>query len=949
MGQLSADSSPTKTTIYAFMRKLLLLLATAFAFTLSGMAQEGTIKGHVTDTVNKKNLYRSVVSVLRQSDSVLVKFTRSAEDGKFSIPKLPPGKYIIHVGHPTFADYSDTFSLAPSAELELGQVLLTPKSKLLEEIIVKKTIAAIRFKGDTMVFKADSFAVKAGATVEDLLKIMPGFQVDKNGQITAQGQRVQKVLVDGEEFFSDDPTIATKNLLANMVDDVEVFDKKSDQATFTGIDDGEKSKTINLKLKEEKKNGYFGKVEAGTDFNKYWNNSLMANYFKGKKKISGFGIMSNSGKTGLSWQENTNYGGMSGSNMETGMSDDGGMYISFNNNDEFGSSNYYGEGLPKSWSGGVHFSDKWDGDKKHLNGNYRYNKLNNEATSNTRTQYILPDTLYYQNQRNNSYNSRSRNRLEGIYDLTLDSSSSVKITADGSLGLNNTSNIVNTESLTEDNQLVNSSNRINSSKGENQGFRSSILYRKKFKKAGHTLSVNIKQDYSNQESEGFLLADNRYYDANGNPVQQDIVDQKKINNNKTSNVNGRVSYTQPISKRSYLEFNYSLANIHRNSNRQTLEKAAPGSPKYEEEVELLSNNLDYTTWSNSGGMNFRYNKPKKFNFSFGGSVSQNSLLQKDLKRDTSIRYNFLNFFPQARFNLTMKKNKNLGFNYNGSTQQPTIEQLQPIVDNSDPLNIYIGNPNLKLAVNHNFSINFGGYDFLSESGFYSNIYLNTTQNAFSTKDQIDSLGRRIYQTVNVNGVYNLSSFFDYNFKIKKTGFSASLGYNVGVGRNVNFVNGEENKVNNGRAGANVGLRYYKDKKLSVNTYSTFTYNFSKSSIRTDIKTNYWIQRHDVDVTVFLPWKLELSTEVSFNFRQKTSAFDTDNNAILFNAWIDKKIFKNDQTVIRLYAFDLLNQNIGFRRNINTNFISEKTYNTFQRYVMLSLIWNISKNAKPQSF
>ncbi len=930
------------------MRKLLLLLVTAFAFTFSATAQNGSVKGNVTDTVNKKNLHRSAISILRQTDSVLVKFTRSLEDGQFSFPQLPPGKYIIHVGHPTFADYSDTFSLAPSAEFQIGQVFLTPKSKLLEEIIVKKTIAAIRFKGDTMVFKADSFAVKANASVEDLLKIMPGFQVDKNGQITAQGQRVQKVLVDGEEFFSDDPTIATRNLLANMIDDVEVFDKKSDQATFTGIDDGEKSKTINLKMKEEKKNGYFGKLEAGSDFNKYWNNNLMANYFKGKKKISGFGIMSNTGKTGLSWQENSNYGGLGG-NMETGMSDDGGMYVMFNNNDEFGSPNFYGEGLPKSWSGGVHFSNKWDGDRKHLNGNYRYNKINNEATSNTRTQYILPDTLYFQNQLNNTYSSRSRNRIEGIYDITLDSSSSIKITADGTLGLNNSSNIVNTESLTEDNQLVNASDRINTSDGDNQGFNSSLLYRKKFKKAGHTLSVNLRQTYSNQESEGFLLADNKYYDAAGNLIQQDIVDQKKINNNKSSNVNGRVSYTRPISKRSYLEFNYSLANIQSNSNRQTLEKASPGIPKYEEEVALLSNNLDYTTWSNSGGMNFRYTKPKKFSFSFGGSVSQNSLLQKDLKRDTSVRYNFLNFFPQARFNLTMKKNKNLGFNYNGSTQQPSIDQLQPIVDNSDPLNIRVGNPDLKLAVNHNIYLNFGGYDFLSESGFYSSVYLNATQNAFSTKDQIDSLGRRIFQTVNVNGVYNISSDLYYNFKIKKTGFSANLGSNIGYGRNVNFVNSEENKIDNGMIGANAGIRYYKEKKLSVSTYSNFTYNFSKSSIRTDIKTNYWIQRHDIEATVFLPWKLELSTEVSFNFRQRTSAFDTDNNAILFNAWIDKKILKKDQAVIRLYAFDLLNQNIGFRRNINTNFISEKTYNTFQRYVMLSLIWNISKNGKPQSF
>ncbi len=930
------------------MRKIILLSLLCSFFSAGAWSQQSAVQGTITDTVNKKNLYRTSIVILRQSDSTMVGYTRSTQDGSFKYNLQEPGKYIIQIGHPGFADYSDTFSIVSNTPFILGDISLTPRSKLLEEIIVKKTIPAIRFKGDTLVFKADSFAVKAGASVEDMLKIMPGFQVDKNGQITAQGQRVQKVLVDGEEFFSDDPTIATKNLLANMVDDVEVFDKKSDQAVFSGVDDGEKTKTINLKLKEDKKNGYFGKLEGGTDFKNYFNNNAMLNYFKGKKKISGFGIMSNNGKTGLDWQENANYGGNSG-NMESGMSDDGGMYFMMNNNDEFGGSNFYGEGIPSSWSAGAHFSNKWDADRQHLNGNYRFNKLNNDATVNTKTQYILPDTLYYQNQLNKTYNSRMRNRLEGIYEVTLDSSSSLKITANGSLGENTNYNQFNTESLNEENQQVNSSERFTTNNGTSQAINSTLLYRKRFKGAGHTMSVTLRQDYNNQPGEGFLKADNRFFDEQGNIVRQDIIDQRKINNNRINNINGRISYTKPISKRSYLEFNYTLANNRRNSDRQTYEKTSPNDPKYDEEVELLTNNLDYNTWSNTGGINYRYAKPKKFNFSIGGSVSQNNLYQKDLKRDTSVKYNFLNFFPQANANFTLKKNKNIGIRYNGSTQQPTIEQLQPIVDNTDPLNVYIGNPDLKLAVNHNLGLNFGGYDFLSESGFYINANVNITQNAFSTRDVVDSLGRRVYQTVNVPLTLNANSFFDYNFKIKKTPWSFSAGYNLGYTKNVNFINGEENTIKSGRAGVNASIRFYKDKKFSASTYSVFTYNFSESSIRTDIKTNYWIQRHDVDMTVFLPWKLELTGELSINLRQKTSVFDNNNNVYLLNAWIDKKLLKNDPLRIRLYAFDILNQNKGFRRNINTNFISERTYNTFQRYLMISVIWNFNKNGKPQSF
>lgn len=916
--------------------------------TISGKSQVSTVTGTLNDSVNNKKLLNSSVSILRQSDSVLVKYTRTDQNGLFRLQLKDTGRYILRISHPGFADYSDTLGFYALENRELGMIYLTQKSKLLEEIIIKKTIAAIRFKGDTMVLKADSFQVKAGASVEDLLKRMPGFQIDKNGQITAQGERVQKVLVDGEEFFSDDPTIATKNLLANMVDDVEVFDKKSDQATFTGIDDGQKSKTINLKLKEEKKNGYFGKVEAGSDMKKFWNNNAMLNYFKGKKKISGYGIMSNNGKTGLSWQENTNFGGLS--NMESGMSDDGGMYVMFNNSgDEFDNDNFEGEGLPKSWNTGVNFSNKWDKDAKHLNGNIRFNKLNNEAQVNTKTQYILPDTLYFQNQQNNTYNSRNRKRAEAFYDVQLDSSSSLKATVSGTLGESANQNNYFTESLNEEGQQVNKSARTTTSKGNNEAFSSSLIYRKKFKKQGHTLSAQFRQDYDVKDSDGFLLAQNEFFDGSGAIVRSDSIDQEKINVSKNNALSAKLSYTRPISKRTYLEFNYGFANSKRLADRRTLEKADPGSNKYDVEVAALTNKFDYENTGHSGGMNFRYSKPKKMSFSIGGSVSKNNLLQTDLRRDTSLRLKFINFFPRANLNLTMKKNRNLGIYYSGNTQQPTIEQLQPIVDNNDPLNISVGNPDLQVAVNHRLGINMGAYDFLSESGYWASINGTYTQHGFSSRDFIDSIGRRIFQTVNVNGMYNVSGYFDYNFKIKKTGFNGGAGLNLTYGQNVNFVNGEENKVTNGNLGVRARMGYYKDKKFNAGFSSSITQNISNSSIRTDITTNFWIQEHEFDFGIFLPWKLETGGDISFNLRQKTSVFDNNNNAVLVSLWLERKILKNDAAKFRLYAFDILNQNIGFRRNISTNLISERTYNTFNQYFMLSFIWNFNKNGKPMEF
>ena len=328
------------------MKKLSALLLT-FTFIGIASAQSNSIKGTVVDTLNKQNLSNSTVTLLRAKDSVLVKFTRTDKDGKFELKNLPAGNHVLMIKYPAFADYFDAINIKePSTDI--GNIRLTLKSKLLEDVMVRTKIAAIRLKGDTIEYKADSFKVSAGASVEEMLRKLPGLQVDKDGNITAQGTKVEKVLVDGEEFFGDDPTMATKNLQADAIDKVQVFDKKSDQAAFTGIDDGQSKKTINLTLKEEKKKGYFGKAELKGGFDDRWSNSLMVNAFKGKRKLSGYGIMSSTGTTGLNWGDRDNYGGAS--NMEYNA--DEGYFMISGGGDDFdnGGGTFGGEGIPKSLS-----------------------------------------------------------------------------------------------------------------------------------------------------------------------------------------------------------------------------------------------------------------------------------------------------------------------------------------------------------------------------------------------------------------------------------------------------------------------------------------------------------------------------------------------------------------------------------------------------------------------
>lgn len=903
-------------------------------------AQNPVIKGQVIDSSEKKNLVNSSISILRKSDSVLVAFARSDKSGNFSIKPLAPSPYIILVSYPRYADYIETMDLSSNSKPDLGKIFMTLKSQLLQEVIVRNA-GAIRIKGDTTEFKADSFMLRPGATVEDMLKKLPGMQVDKDGKIVFQGEAVQKVLVDGEEFFSDDPTIVTKNMLSEAIDKVQVYDKKSDQAAFTGIDDGQKTKTIDLKLKDSRKQGYFGKVELGSDLNKYWDNKAMLNAFKGKRKLALFGMMSNTGKTGLDFNESLNYASSGG--LEMGM-EDGGMYMSYSGDDfEYSS---YGSGIPRAWNAGGLYSNKWNEDKISAGTSFQYKKLNTDAGQITQSKYILPDTLYYVNETGNNFTSKIKNSVSGTYEFKLDSSSTLKLVANGYTGTTETATNSHSESLDEDGKFVNTSDRNTSASENNKGINSSLTYRKKFRKPGRTISATMTQNYTNTASDGFLVSDYKYFDALGAIKRETMADQQKVRDNTRSSLSGRIAYTQPLSKLSILEINYGLTNNNGISSVTSFAKSPGG--KYDESIDSLTNNYGLNVLTNSAGINYRYAKPKKINFSFGGNLSRADFTRTDRNVDTSVSYHFLNLFPRGNLNYTLANSANLRFDYYGYTRAPSIDQIQPVKDNTDELNQRIGNPNLKQSFRQTFSIGYNKYILLTDQYYSIRASYGTATNDFSSISFVDALGKRITQPVNVNGNHNYNGGGYYSRKIKGTPYRVGGDFNIGTSYNTNFVNNLENRNKNNNLSFGPNFNWDKAKKFEMSIYSSFSYVKSTSSIRPDEPTKYWTQNHNIRGLVFLPWKMELSSDCSFNIRQKTDAFDQNRNAIQWNAGLDKKILK-DKGRIRLNMFDILNQNIGFQRDITSNFISERTYNRIQRYGMLSFIYNFSKNGQPQSW
>jgi len=903
----------------------------------SSMAQRHTVKGTVKDTLNVAALPNASVVLINTKDSVIAAFTRSDSAGNFAI-SADSGKYILRITFPSFADYEDPLVLKRELT-DMGTIAMVTKERLLKEFVLTKQVSAIKIKGDTTEYMADSFGLKENANVQDLLKKLPGISVDKDGKITAQGEEVQKVLVDGEEFFSDDPKMITQNLQANVVERVQVYDKKSDQAEFTGVDDGQKTKTINLQLKEDKKKGFFGKIDAGGGTDGYFQEQAMINAFKGKRQISAFAITSNTDKVGLGWQDNNKYG-----SSELITDEDGNTYsIRGADDDNIGDwgGSYNGQGYPKVWTGGIHYADKWKEDKNHVVANYRFGRQQIEAGGNTYTQYMLPgDTANLSYMSQNKFNKSDRHGADVMYEAKLDSNNSLKVSISAtkkngeSLQSFRTITSLRTSELPDDTLYIN--NRTTTATTEQNTLNTQVLFKKRFKKKGRTLSLDVKENYKDSKSDGSLKSEILPGSASTLPPN---VDQAKIVSTQSLSLYGKAIYTEPLTKVLNLEVNYS-ATLNNSTNGNISKNRDTLTQRYDDTDALYSSRYQYDIFSNVAGTTLRWNY-KKLNFSIGGDVSNAQFLQNDLLHDTAgkITYNYTNFFPRAMFKYKVSNQRSFNFTYNGSTQQPTIAQIQPLRQNTDPTNIVVGNPNLKQAFNHRLSIYGNDYKILTDRWLYANASLRFTNNAISSM-QFNKDGINTTQYVNVNGNYGVSGWIGSGLKIKKIDLRIGMHASPSFDHSVTYVNGNRNINNNNSYELGFNFNKNKEDKYDFGFNPSITYTDNRATISA-YSTSYWISNSEFSGSVELPKKFEIGTDVNFMFRQRTAAFPANNNVIKWNAYVSKKFLKKHNLEVRATVFDILNQNLGNDRTAEGNIITQNNYNTIRRYGMLNVIWNFT--------
>jgi Outer membrane protein beta-barrel family len=908
------------------MRSILLFLLSVLGG-LTASAQRIHIQGHVTDTVSGLKLRDAVVLLANPKDSMLVQFCRTDENGYFKMEKeITPGKFSLFISLPGYVEY---FELQELSEQPTNvNIALYPLSRLLKPVVVKGQIKAVSIHGDTLEFNAAAYHAAPNATVDELFRQLPGFQVDKSGRITVNGQTVQKILVDGEEFFSDDPTLVSKTVRADMVDKVQLFDKKSDLAAFAGIHDGKTTKTINLKLKEDKKTGYFGKLGLGGG-DKYYNGSALFNRFNGSKKFSVYAIGSNTGEVDISWKDRSDFGIAKDIEYNTPLQ----------TLDNWGGQ-YSGLGFPQLFTSGAHYNNKWDESKQAISGEARVAKLKLDEKISSTTVYLLPGQKMTSNSEEKNNHTLLQQKYNGNYEIRIDSFTELKTKLNAAISDKRSEKELSTVIQNEAGLPINELTQHIDTREKSNSFAGELFIGRRFRKAGRLLTLGLSGTYNNLDGDGVFISAGKAWDRNtaDTPVLLNT-NQFKETKSGQSKVNMDLLYRFPISTASSLSFKYAMAAGDAKSYLTTFNIGADGKSMIADST--YSNKYLLRSVGNKAGIHYYFIR-KQFQIEAGNDIGITSLDQTNYYNNDRMKRKFTNWFPSAEFKYSDKNgSRTASLSYTGNTILPSVLQLQSLVNNADPNNVVIGNPLLVPAFSNNIRALYINSDFASGKTTWIDISYNVITDDFSTADQIDSIGRKQYQFINSNYSSLFTANLTYSFPLAET---VTLGLSGGgnLRNSMNVVNNIENRTKSGNYILGIFLSEALPNKLNITLNVTPSYNYNRSAVQSGSGADYWLLNSKLQAAFFLPLKSELHSNVSMLLRQKTEDFTTNTNAVLWDIWVSKRLLKSEALLVKLAATDILNQATSVFRSISTNYIAESRYDIIQRYFQLSLTWNFSK-------
>lgn len=918
--------------IESTMKKVLLTLSLLF-FLGSIIAQTGKLKisGTVVDSAATP-LVGATVTMMHAKDSVLAGFSTTQADGSFLIGRLKKDNYILTISYIGYETLTQTLKI--NKEENLGNLTLEEESKILNEVLVKGDRVPVVINGDTIEYNADAFKTQPNAVVEDLLKRLPGVEVERDGTIRAQGEQVQQVLVDGKEFFGTDPKVATKNLPADAIDKVQVFNKKSDRAEFSGIDDGQRQKTINLELKEDKKNGAFGRVTGGGGTDERYYGKANINRFSPNRQLSFIGTMNNINEQGFSMNDYFNFSG----GMQRMMSGSGGSFrIELNSDDmaipiDQGNNN----GLFTTYAGGLNFNNEF-GKKLEVGGSYFFSQLNQDIRKTTRSENYLADRTLISEEHSLQETERTNHRLNVNLRYRPDSLQEVRFRTNLSFNQTDYRQSKDSETSLGDGILENTANSTYFSNGENTLLNGNLDYRRKLGKPGRVFSLGLTYGITDRTSLGEVNSLNKFGLSNPASAIADTLNQENDQDNQRFSYGINTSFTEPLGKREFLEANYSFSNYNEDTDRQVYDLFGPAM---ESRIfnDLLSFRYDNAYIYHRGGFNFRLNR-KKFNFSTGVSL-QESILRGDLSpQDVEIRQTYLNVVPNLRWSYMMSMANRLSFDYDAFVREPDIRQLQPVINNSDPLNIYEGNPNLRPEYSHNLRLSYNTYDQITLSSFFAFLNFTYTDEVITNSVSFDERLVRTIKPINLRENQRYRGNFSYSSPIRALQLRMNVSTDLTFVQGYNLVGDVLNRTQRYRVRPGLRLENRFKEKFDLAVGAKVGFNETKYDINKSFNQSFVNQSYFADLTIPLPAGFNFNSTLDYDLYRDRGAFNQD--IALWNISLKKFFMETKQLELKLTVFDALNQNIGINRMAEQNFLLDERIESIGRYFMLSLTYNLS--------
>jgi hypothetical protein len=874
----------------------------------------GKISGVVVSDSAAFPVPDATITLMRSRDSSLERMVVTDNKGRFSLHNIALGDYLLLISEVSHENISRTLSLTSNTnEIYLDTFRLKTRNYSLDSIIITRMIVPIVIKPDTIEFNAGSFKVKDNDMVEDLLKKLPGVEVARDGTITAQGEKVTQVLVDGKPFFGSDPKTATQNLPADIIDKVQVIDQKTERARVTKIDDGETQKVINITIKKSKKVGSFGRAYAGYGTNERYEGRVSGNYFNDARKMA---VVAGSNNTGRA-----DYG--------TGTNE---LNTSYNNSN----------GINKDIQSRFTYADKW-GKKLTVSGDFGYFDNSNNTQQVRNRQTILGDsTNFYLEQ---SLSKRTRTGYSGGLNLTWEADSMTRMIVhqSGNIFKNKLASSSSFNSSTSEGRKINEGDRTNTNILSSPVLNGTANISRSFRKRGRGLFLNFSNNFNNSHGDGFIVANNFFYPYS-EPDYAQLLDQHVRSDNNSFSFSSSIAYNEPLSTKSSLAFNVAY-NYNKNNTLKETYDFNPASLLYDLYNDTLSTHFDNLTRTTTAGVAYSY-MMKKGNLSVGTNWQNNETISNSVSTKTSYSQNFAGLAPYAAYTF-FTKGKHLHFGYNYNTRAPLPYQLQPVVDNSNPLYLRLGNPNLRFSVMHRFTFSMNIYQQKSGMNINANANYSTTSNSISTSTVFDPVtGIQVTMPVNLNGVYNGAGRIYMSHPINAFGNKNSLFTSVGMNfnRNLNLLNLQKNITRLLLWDLNAGFSIGVAEVVSVNLGGNARLQSVQYSLQKN-QNNRTIAYGTNTVLRLTPNKLS-ELQVSWDYDRNTGSAEGFNRVInLVNADLTQYLGKKKNFWLKLKVYDLLKQNINIYRYSGENFIEDIQTNILTRFFLLSFNARFNKFTK----